>query len=70
MTRSDKPIGDLEYEKFEDGSDAVPTIRVKQIDGYDFKSNMGDMLLILERIESELKKLNAYQAQFFKGELL
>ena len=67
MARPTKQIGDLEYEKFEDGSDEIPVVRVKEIDGYNWELKFELMLLLLERIESELKTNNMYLKEFVEG---
>ncbi len=62
-------IGDLEYHKFEDGEDGVPTIRTKTIDGFDLYANINKVILTLERIEAQMIKMNAFNKEFFGGDV-
>ena len=67
MVRQTDPIGDLEYDKFDDATDDQPVVRIKEIDGYNWALKFEHLLLIMERIECELKINNQYLKEFVEG---
>ena len=66
MTRASKPIGDLEYDKF-DGDD-TGTVKVKEQSAINYTEFQNEQLLHLKTIIRLLEKNNELLNQFFDGD--
>ena len=69
MARSDKPIGDLEYEKFDD-DDGVVTVKTVEQSPIAFAEYQEGNQMLLKQILAELEKQTLYLKNFFPGDIL
>ena len=69
MARSDKPLGDLEYEKFSD-DDGVITVKTVEQSPIAFAQYQEGNQILLKEILAELKKNNEYIKNFFPGDII
>lgn len=69
MARSNKSIGDLEYEKFDD-SDGVVTVKTIEQDPIAFALYQEQQMIIFKAILSELQNQTKYLRNLFSGDIL
>ena len=70
MARSDKPIGDLEYEKFDEDDDGVITVKTVEQSPIAFAQYQEQNQILLKEILAELQKHTIYLKNFFQGDIL
>ena len=70
MARADKPIGDLEYEKFSQASDGTVTVKFKDQYPFDHLKYNEQQMALLTQILDELKIQTNYLKNLFQGDVL
>lgn len=70
MARSTKPLGDLEYEKFEEASDGSVTVKMKEQDPFDHLKASEQQMILLTQILDELKTQTNYLKNLFSGDII
>jgi hypothetical protein len=70
MARPDKPIGDLEYEKFDQDSDGSISVKYRDADPFDHLKYNEQQMILLTQILEELKTQTNYLKNLFQGDII
>lgn len=70
MSRSNKPLGDLEYEKFGEDSDGNLYVKTTEQSPFDYLKYHEYQLEVLNEILAELRSQSNYLRNLFAGDPL